>query len=112
VGIAGHITTVGQEARLLAEAAEHSGLDVDIPTCPGWDMRELLCHLSETHLWAAALVAQRTMKLWPDDISEHTSEGFRHKCLRPCGYWVLASSVWGFAHVPGTGLRRPSLRVR
>jgi uncharacterized protein (TIGR03083 family) len=70
--IAEHITAVGQEARLLAEAAEHSGLDVDIPTCPGWDMRELLRHLSEIHLWAAALVAQRTTKLWPDDISEHT----------------------------------------
>lgn len=67
-----HITAVGQEAGLLAEAAEQSGLDVDIPTCPEWDMRELLRHLSEIHLWAAALVAQRTTKLWPDDISEHT----------------------------------------
>jgi uncharacterized protein (TIGR03083 family) len=69
--IAEHITAVGQEGRLLAEAAEQSGLDVDIPTCPGWDMRELLRHLSEIHLWAAGLVAQRTTKLWPDDISEH-----------------------------------------
>ncbi|MEA3511255.1 MAG: maleylpyruvate isomerase N-terminal domain-containing protein [Actinomycetota bacterium] len=67
-----HITAVGREASLLAKAAEKSGLDVDIPTCPGWDMRDLVRHLSEIHLWAAALIAQRTTKLWPDDIPEHT----------------------------------------
>ncbi len=70
--ISEHITAVGQEAKLLAEAAEQSGLDVDVPTCPGWDMRELLRHLSEIHLWAAGIIAERTTKLWPEDISEHT----------------------------------------
>jgi uncharacterized protein (TIGR03083 family) len=67
-----HITAVGQEAKLLAEAATQGGLDVEIPTCPGWDMRELLRHLSEIHLWAAGIIAKRATKLWPDDISEHT----------------------------------------
>jgi len=70
--ISEHITALGQEARLLAEAARQGGLDADVPTCPGWDMRDLVRHLSEIHLWAAALVAERTTKLWPDDISEHT----------------------------------------
>ena len=70
--IAEHIATVAQEAKLLGEAAEQGGLDVDVPTCPGWNTRDLVRHLSEIHLWAAALVAQRTTKLWPDDISEHT----------------------------------------
>lgn len=70
--IAEHIAIVGQEAKLLAEAAEQGGLDTEVPGCPGWDTRELLRHLSEIHLWAAALIAQRTTKLWPDDISEHT----------------------------------------
>jgi uncharacterized protein (TIGR03083 family) len=69
--ISEHITALGQEARLLAEAAELSGLEADIPTCPEWDMQDLVRHLSEIHLWAAALIAQRTTKLWPDDISEH-----------------------------------------
>jgi len=67
-----HITAVGKEARLLAQAAEQSGLDVDIPTCPGWDMRELLRHLSEIHLWAAAHVAQPHDKPWVDDLAELT----------------------------------------
>ncbi len=68
--IAVHITAVGQEAKLLAQAAEQVGLDVDIPTCPGWDMRELLRHLSEIHLWAAAHVAQPHDKPWVDDLAE------------------------------------------
>ncbi len=67
-----HITAVGQEAKLFAEAARHGGLEVDIEYCPGWNMRDLVRHLSEIHLWAAARVAKRTSKLFPDDISEHT----------------------------------------
>lgn len=70
--IAEHTTIVGQEAKLFAEAAKRGGLEVDIETCPGWTMRDLVRHLSEIHLWAAARVAKRTTKLWPDDISEHT----------------------------------------
>ena len=70
--IARHITAVGTEAELFAEAARRGGLEVDIPSCPGWTMRDLVRHLSEIHLWAAARVAGRASKLWPDDISEHT----------------------------------------
>lgn len=69
--IARHVTAIEQEARLLADAARRSGLDAPIPTCPGWNMRDLVRHLAEIHLWAAARVAKRTTKLWPDDISEH-----------------------------------------
>ena len=71
--IAQHITAVGQEAKLFAEAAEQSGLDVDIATCPGWDMRDLVRHLSEIHLWAAAHVAQPHDKPWVDDLAELTA---------------------------------------
>ncbi len=69
--ISEHITAVGQEAKLLAEAARQGGLEADIEYCPGWNMRDLVRHLSEIHLWAAARVAKRTSKLFPDDISEH-----------------------------------------
>ena len=48
--ISEHITAIGQEAKLLAEAARHAGLDADVPTCPGWNMRDLVRHLSEIHL--------------------------------------------------------------
>mgnify|MGYP001820079831 CR=1 FL=1 len=70
--IAEHIAILGQEAKALAAAADHGGLEVPVPTCPGWNMRDLVRHLSEIHLWAAARVAKRADNLWPEDISEHT----------------------------------------
>jgi len=71
--IAEHIKAVGREAALLAEAASQGGLEADVPYCPGWDMRELVRHLSEIHLWAAAHVGQPHDKPWVDDLSELTA---------------------------------------
>lgn len=68
--IAEHVTAVGQEAKLLAEAAERSGLDVEVPTCPGWDMRELLRHLSMIHLWAAGHVAELHDGSWGSELAD------------------------------------------
>lgn len=70
--IAEHITAVGQDAKLLAEAAQQSGLDVDVPTCPGWDMRELVRHLSMIHLWAAGHVAETHDSSFGDDLADLT----------------------------------------
>ena len=70
--IAEHITAVGREAKLLAQAAEHGGLDVDISTCPGWDMRELVRHLSMIHLWAAGHVTELRDESWGDELAELT----------------------------------------
>jgi uncharacterized protein (TIGR03083 family) len=70
--IAEHITIVGQEAKFLAEAAERGGLDADVETCPGWDIRELLRHLGMIHLWAAGHVAERQDASWGDDLAEFT----------------------------------------
>lgn len=66
-----HIDAVEREAKLFADAARQGGLEAGIDACPGWNMRDLVRHLSEIHLWAAARVAKRTSKLFPDDISEH-----------------------------------------
>ncbi len=65
-----HITAVGQEAKLFAEAAEQGGLDAEVPSCPGWNIRDLVRHLMEIHLWAAAHVAQPHDKPWVDDLAE------------------------------------------
>jgi uncharacterized protein (TIGR03083 family) len=70
VEIAEHIAIVAREGKLLAAAAQQGGLDVDVTTCPGWDVRELLRHLIEIHLWAAAHVAQPHDKPWVDDLEE------------------------------------------
>lgn len=65
-----HVDTLEREAKLLAEAARQIDLDSEIPTCPGWAMRDLVRHLAEIHLWAASQVSNRATKMWVDDISE------------------------------------------
>lgn len=68
--IAEHITIVAQEAKSLAAAAEQGGLDADVPTCPGWDMRELLRHLGMIHLWAAGHVAELHDGSWGSELPD------------------------------------------
>ncbi len=68
--IARHVTAIEQEGRLFADAARRIEPDVVLPTCPGWNMRDLVRHLAEIHLWAAAQVSNRAVKLWVDDLSE------------------------------------------
>lgn len=62
-----HIRAISREGERLAAAASSAGLDAPIRWCPGWDMRDLLRHLSEIHLWAASHVARRAVR---DGVSE------------------------------------------
>jgi len=43
--------------------AEAAGLDADVPTCPGWKVRDLVAHQGMVHRWAAA-------SLRGDDVPE------------------------------------------
>lgn len=72
-----HIEAIRHEGERLALAASRARLDDPIPWCPGWDVRELLRHLSEIHLWAASHVARCAVRegvpeladleaAWPD----------------------------------------------
>ena len=53
--VADHITAIGEEGQLMADAAGQAGLNVDIDACPGWTVRDLVRHVSEIHLWACLL---------------------------------------------------------
>ncbi|MEU0458088.1 maleylpyruvate isomerase family mycothiol-dependent enzyme, partial [Streptomyces sp. NPDC006129] len=46
------------EGRLLATAAEEAGTDAKVPTCPGWQVRDLLLHMGTVHRWAASYVTE------------------------------------------------------
>jgi uncharacterized protein (TIGR03083 family) len=65
-----HITAVGLEGKQFAAAARQSNLDAEVTHCPGWTVRDLVRHLGEIHLWAAAHVAQPHDKPWVEDVSE------------------------------------------
>ncbi|MFF5536721.1 maleylpyruvate isomerase family mycothiol-dependent enzyme [Streptomyces cinerochromogenes] len=46
-----------REGRLLAASAGAAGTDAKVPTCPEWQVRDLVRHTGTVHRWAAALVA-------------------------------------------------------
>ncbi|MFD5794287.1 maleylpyruvate isomerase family mycothiol-dependent enzyme [Streptomyces diastatochromogenes] len=48
-----------REGRLLAAAAERAGTDAKVPTCPEWQVRDLLRHTGAVHRWATEFVADR-----------------------------------------------------
>ncbi len=47
------------EGQLLAAAAEQAGTDAKVPTCPGWQVRDLVRHTGAVHRWATSYVAER-----------------------------------------------------
>jgi uncharacterized protein (TIGR03083 family) len=55
--IAEHISAIERDGTLLAAAAQRAGLDADVPSCPGWRVRDLLKHQGYVHRWAAEYVA-------------------------------------------------------
>ncbi|WP_282699927.1 maleylpyruvate isomerase family mycothiol-dependent enzyme [Streptomyces sp. CC219B] len=52
------LNALDREGRLLAAAAEETGTDTKVPTCPGWQVRDLLRHTGAVHRWATAFVAE------------------------------------------------------
>ncbi|MFI2204936.1 maleylpyruvate isomerase family mycothiol-dependent enzyme [Streptomyces sp. NPDC020192] len=54
-----------REGRLLAAAADAAGTDAKVPTCPEWQVRDLLRHTGAVHRWAAGTVADRDTERRP-----------------------------------------------
>lgn len=53
-----HIAALGREGDLLAAAASRVEPDRPVPTCPDWQLRDLVRHTGSAHRWAAAIVTQ------------------------------------------------------
>ncbi|MER6571697.1 maleylpyruvate isomerase family mycothiol-dependent enzyme [Streptomyces sp. NPDC001093] len=60
------LQTLDRESRSLAAAAAAAGTDAKVPTCPEWQMRDLLRHTGMVHRWAAAFVAEGHTSYHPD----------------------------------------------
>ncbi|APY89521.1 maleylpyruvate isomerase family mycothiol-dependent enzyme [Streptomyces alfalfae] len=54
-----HIQVVSDEGLLLVRAAEAAGLGAKVPTCPDWEVRDLVRHTGMVHRWATAFMAER-----------------------------------------------------
>jgi uncharacterized protein (TIGR03083 family) len=69
--VAEHVRVVAAEGRRFADAARCGPWEASVAGCPGWNLRDLVRHLSEIHLWAAANVARRPgAKRYLDDRSD------------------------------------------
>jgi uncharacterized protein (TIGR03083 family) len=65
--IARFLETLGREGPLLAAAAEEAGSDAKVPTCPGWQVRDLVRHTGMVHRWATAFVTEGYTSYHPDE---------------------------------------------
>lgn len=63
VEISQYIAALEHAGITLAEAADRSGLDAYVRTCPGWQVRDLLKHTGYVHRWAADYVAQERSEM-------------------------------------------------
>ncbi|MDQ1709157.1 MAG: hypothetical protein QOG49_542 [Frankiaceae bacterium] len=52
-----HIEALRAEGERLARAAGAAGLDAPVPTCPEWEVRDLIRHIGGVHRWATVFVA-------------------------------------------------------
>jgi uncharacterized protein (TIGR03083 family) len=48
-----------RQSGLLSSAIESADLALPVPSCPGWDLGQLVRHLGGAHRWATAIVAAR-----------------------------------------------------
>ncbi|MFD8736488.1 maleylpyruvate isomerase family mycothiol-dependent enzyme [Streptomyces sp. NPDC059618] len=60
------VEVLDREGRSLASAAEKAGVDADVATCPGWQVRDLVRHTGMVHRWATAFVAEGHTSYHPD----------------------------------------------
>ena len=59
IEISTYVDAVEREGRRLVEAAGRAALDDRVPSCPEWDVRELVRHAAGVHTWAAMSVGGR-----------------------------------------------------
>jgi uncharacterized protein (TIGR03083 family) len=69
--VAEHIAALRGEGELLADVAARLDLDAPVPTCPEWQVRDLIRHVGGVHRWATAHVVQR--RATPIDAQEQTA---------------------------------------
>jgi uncharacterized protein (TIGR03083 family) len=53
-----HIKALDRDGQLLVAAARSAGIHAPVPSCPGWEVRDVLAHIGFVHSWAARYVAE------------------------------------------------------
>jgi uncharacterized protein (TIGR03083 family) len=66
VQVEDYIAALSREGSLLGDAAEEAGLTAPVPTCPAWQVRDLLRHQAFVHDWAGRHVRERAAEVLGD----------------------------------------------
>ncbi|AWW42801.1 maleylpyruvate isomerase family mycothiol-dependent enzyme [Streptomyces cadmiisoli] len=107
------VRVIEREGRALARAAEEAGTGAEVPTCPDWQVRDLLRHTGMVHRWATAFVAEAHASYRPgeerpdldgDDLVNWFSDGHRRLVDTlaaappdvPCWHFLPAPSPLAF----------------
>lgn len=51
------LNALATEGELFIAAAEQAGPDAEVPSCPGWRVRDLVTHQGHVHRWATGFLA-------------------------------------------------------
>lgn len=70
LGLDDHVAAIATAAEVLRDAAERAGLEAPVPTCPEWDVRQLVTHQGMVHRWAAARVRGDSGHDTKDSVAE------------------------------------------
>lgn len=54
-----YLDALADQSALLANALADADLALQVPTCPGWTLRQLAEHVGRVHRWAAAIISRR-----------------------------------------------------
>lgn len=83
-----YVVELESAVSLMAQAVTEADLDAQVPTCPGWTVRDLVEHVGTVHLWAAQAArtgarpdpfpacepAERTLPQWYADCAQELVE--------------------------------------
>lgn len=69
-----HIDALERDGKRLIAVARGSDLEVAVPPCPGWRLRDLVAHIGFVHRWAASYVSNGWTEMMPED-DEHEIVG-------------------------------------
>jgi uncharacterized protein (TIGR03083 family) len=85
-----YVAVIRRDGEAVVRAARASGLDAEIPSCPGWTVADLVVHVARIHRWVHELVVDRPddpMEYWsrlPTPARDELIDSFEQGCAAMC----------------------------
>lgn len=97
-----YLAVIEQQSAAFAAAARSTPLDARVPTCPDWDLADLVRHLGRIQRWVAGGVRDRSQSRFarpdvPDEDLLGWFEGGTALLVAALGQADAGEVVWNFA---------------